>query len=159
MKQNNMTVYFAYGTLLDEAEMKRFCPTAKSLGVMELHDYRLTFAHCKKNSIQGGCHLESCPGNVMYGVLYQLPEKELRDLDQLSGHGDGLWTGMKIHLMNGKGEKIPAQTYIIPTPGDAFSPSDTYVRPILKGLNDLPIPESYKAQVIEIIGNAMKRST
>ncbi len=157
MDQNNKTVYFAYGTLLDIDEMTRFCPTAKSLGVMKLNDYRLKFAYCKKNSDQGGCHLESFPGNTMYGVLYELPEKELKDLDQLSGHGDGLWTGMKIHLINEKGEKIPAQTYIIPTPGDDFSPSEVYVRPILKGLNDLPIPEEYKTQVKEIIQKYMNR--
>jgi gamma-glutamylcyclotransferase len=157
MNQNNKTVYFAYGTLLDKEEMNRFCPSANSLGIMKLPDYRLKFAYCKKNSNQGGCHLESYPGNTMYGVLYELPQQELKDLDQLSGHGDGLWTSMKIHLITEKGEKIPAQTYIIPTPGDDFSPSESYVRPIFKGLNELPFPEKYKAQVFGIIKKAMNR--
>lgn len=154
MDSNNMVVYFAYGTLLDFDEMTRFCPSAKSLGVMRLLDYKLKFSFCKKNSDQGGCDLESCPGNVMYGILYELPEKELRDLNRLSGHGDGLWTNMSINLINEKEEVVPAQTYVIPTAGDDYTPSEAYVRPILTGLEVLPIPDDYKKQVKQIINDA-----
>ncbi|MBT3366233.1 MAG: gamma-glutamylcyclotransferase [Desulfobacula sp.] len=157
MDSNNTAVYFAYGTLLDIDEMTRFCPSAKSLGLMKLLDHKLKFSFCKKNSDNGGCNLESFPGNVMYGILYELPEQELRDLDRLSGHGEGLWTNMHINLVNEKGKTIPALTYVIPTPGGDFTPSDDYVRPILKGLEVLPIPDEYKGQVRQIIHDATNK--
>ena len=154
MESDKMAVYFAYGTLLDINEMTRFCPSAKSLGLMKLIGYKLTFSFCKIDSDQGGCDLDSCPGNVMYGVLYEWPEKELRDLDRLSGHGDGLWTNMHINLINEKNEIVPAQTYVIPTPGGDFSPSESYVKPILTGIESLPIPDDYKNQIRQIIHDA-----
>ncbi len=157
MNSEDTAVYFAYGTLLDINEMNRLCPSAKSLGLMKLKDYKLSFSFCKKNSDQGGCDLESCPGNIMYGILYEMPKKELLDLEKLSGHGDGLWTSMHINLTSDKGEVIPAQTYVIPTPSGAFSPTEAYVRPILAGLGCLPVPDDYRAQVKQIISDAMSK--
>ena len=154
MDSDNKMVYFAYGTLLDIDEMTRFCPSAKSLGLMRLLDHKLKFSFCKKNSDQGGCNLESYPGNIMYGILYEMPKKELMDLDRLSGHGDGLWTNMHINLINEQGETIKAQTYVIPTSIGDYTPSEAYVKPILTGLGALPIPDDYKAQVKQIIHDA-----
>jgi len=134
--------------------MIKYCPSAKPIGTMKLPDYRLDFAYCKKNSDQGGCDLISDPGNIMYGILYELPQDELDELSILSGHGEGLWTGMDICLIDENGHAVPAQTYIIPTPGGAFRPSADYVKPILKGIDVLEVPDDYKNQVRQIIQDA-----
>lgn len=155
---DSSSVYFAYGTLLDQTEMTRFCPSAKSLGIFRLPGYRLSFAYCKKNRPDGGCDLVSAPENLMFGVLYEMPPSELSNLSKLSGHGDGLWTDMQITLLDENDREVPAKTYIIPTPSGDFSPVADYVAPILKGLDQPGIPESYKNQVKEIIDSAMNRA-
>jgi gamma-glutamylcyclotransferase (GGCT)/AIG2-like uncharacterized protein YtfP len=150
----NKAVYFAYGTLLDINGMKKYCPSAESLGVMSLKGYRMGFAVCGADPSVGGCTLVEDPGNTMYGVLYSLPAKELAELDAASGVDKGLWATIKITLINDKGQKVPANTLTIPDPAGLYRPPETYTTPILVGARAWPLSSAYIKQLEEIIRNA-----
>jgi gamma-glutamylcyclotransferase len=147
-------VYFAYGTLLDINGMRKYCPSAKPLGVMGLEGYRLGFSTCGADPSVGGCTLVEDPRNIMYGVLYGLPAKELADLHTASGVEKGLWAILQITLVNDKGEKVPANTLTIPDPAGKHNPPDTYTAPIMTGAQFWPLPEAYVTQLQEIIREA-----
>jgi gamma-glutamylcyclotransferase len=150
----NKAVYFAYGTLLDINGMKKYCPSAESLGVMRFKGYRMGFALCGADPSVGGCTLVEDPGNTMYGVLYSLPAEELAELDAASGVDKGLWATIKITLINDKGQKVPANTLTIPDPAGRYRPPETYTTPILVGARAWPLPAAYIKQLEEIIRKA-----
>lgn len=58
--------YFAYCTLLDAQEMRRFVPGARMQHTGTIADWRVTFAAYAAD--RGGCHLEAEPGHVVHGV-------------------------------------------------------------------------------------------
>ena len=150
----NKAVYFAYGTLLDINGMKKYCPSAESLGVMSLKGYQMGFAVCGADPSVGGCTLVEDSDNTMYGVLYSLPANELADLDAVSGVDKGLWAVIEITLTNDKGQKVPANTLTIPDPAGPYRPPETYTNPILAGARAWPLPEGYIKRLEEIIRNA-----
>ena len=150
----NDAVYFAYGTLLDINGMKRYCPSAKPLGVMSLKGYRMGFALCGADPSVGGCTLVEDATNTMYGVLYSLPAKELADLAAASGVDRGLWATIKITLTDEKGQKVPANTLTIPDPAGPYRPPETYTTPIMVGAKAWPLPATYIKQLEGIIRDA-----
>ncbi|MGE5840896.1 MAG: gamma-glutamylcyclotransferase family protein [Deltaproteobacteria bacterium] len=150
----NDAVYFAYGTLLDINGMKKYCPSAKPLGVMRLKGYRMGFALCGADPSVGGCTLVEDAAHTMYGVLYSLPAKELADLDAASGVDRGLWATIKITLTDEKGQKVPANTLTIPDPAGPYRPPETYTTPIMVGAKAWPLPATYIKQLEGIIRDA-----
>ena len=60
-----MKYYFAYGSNLHHAQMKRRCPKCKYIKKYILQDYQLTF-----RSKYGACDIEKKLGKKVYGALY-----------------------------------------------------------------------------------------
>lgn len=148
-------IYFAYGTLLELASMQKYCPSAQSLGIYRLKNYRLDFKMCSPDPTIGGCTLIQEPGNIMYGVLYKMPKNERRELDKVSGLDQGLWAQLDITLVDENDQTIPANTYIIPNPSGPQSPSTEYVRPIIAGAAEIQLPQGYIDQLTRIIKESM----
>jgi hypothetical protein len=149
--RDNETSYFAYGTLLELASMQKYCPSASSLGVFRLRDYRLDFKTCGADPTKGGCTLEKAPGNLMYGILYKMPREERLALDAASGLDKGLWATMDITLLDPDGNAVPAETFVIPDPRGPYDPPASYVRPIIAGAKEIPLQSEYIAQLEAII--------
>ena len=143
--------YFAYCTLLDIEETRKYCPTARPAGVMRLPGYRVGFATYSPNPSEGGCTLEKAPGKDLYGVLYEVAEEEMRTLDRASGVEKNYWTRIAIVLINGRDESVPAETYMIPRPFGPYHPPKSYTRPILTGARAFHLPEDYIAELERII--------
>lgn len=152
-----MKHYFAYGTLLDVASMQSFAPSASPVGIMRLDGYRLGFAMCADGS-KGGCTLVPTPGAVLYGMQYALSEADMARMDKVSGIDRGLWMHKPITVTDAGGRRIETVTYVIPGKTAAFTPPDSYVRPILKGLADLTLDKVYADQVRAIIDRAQGRT-
>ena len=83
--------YFAYCTLLDLAEMRKFCPGAEPTVVASLSGYRVVFGRYPAGSEGGGCQLEAAPGHEIYGLIYELSADEFDQLDRISGVDRGYY--------------------------------------------------------------------
>ncbi len=143
--------YFAYGTLLDVESMRKSCPSAQPLGIMKLMDYRMGFATCAADPAHGGCTLDPAPGEVIHGLLYALPARELESLDKSAGVDAGLWDTIAVTLINGDERKVTANTYTVKNSAGPWNPPDSYVAPILKGARELNLPADYVAKLEAII--------
>lgn len=144
--------YFAYGTLLDLEAMQNIAPSARSLGIMQLKGYRLGFGECARVGVTG-CTLDEAPEEVMYGVQYELSQE---DMDKLNGAAvsDDMWALKSVALTDANGAEVKSVTYEIPGLTRIIAPSDEYVRPILKGLDDLDLPSSYVESMKQLIVQA-----
>ena len=142
--------YFAYCTLLEEAEMQRFVPTARRGTTGQISGQRVAFERHGPNLDTGGCNLSPAEGQTVYGVLYDLSDEEFAQLDAISGVDRGLYERLAVQVTT-DAEDVAAETYIIPNPGGPFQPSAAYVRPILAGAQELGLPEDYVATLVALV--------
>jgi len=148
--------YFAYCTLLDEHEMRRFVPGARPWVTGTIDGWRVSFA---AHSVDGGgCHLFPEPGHRVHGLLYDLDDDEMAQLDTISGVPSGLYSRIDVSVMTCDGA-VPAVTYVIPAPIGDHQPSVHYVRPILSGAQALGLPSAYIAELQAAVTSAMEHST
>ena len=145
------TTYFAYGTLLDLAEMHKYCPSARPLGIFRLNGYRLGFKTCGPDPSKGGCTLVKTPDNIMHGILYKMSSADRKNLDKISGIDQGFWAIHKITLLDKDNQEVAADTYVIPNPSGDHVPPESYTRPILTGARQIPLPNDYIRQLEFIV--------
>lgn len=152
-----MRRYFAYCTLLDRDEMRRFCPDAQATETGTIVGWRVTFASHGLGGSGGGCHLVSEPEHVVHGLLYEMDDATLDQLDAISGVGQGLYRQIDVTVTTTTGKTVDAITYLIPNATGAFNPSADYVRPILAGARATGLPAGYVAEIDALVEAAVER--
>jgi gamma-glutamylcyclotransferase len=81
------TLYFAYGSNMDEGDMRARCPSSRYLGPARLDGHRLAFTRRSIRSDTGVADVVPAPRNAVWGALYELDDKDLDALDRKEGHG------------------------------------------------------------------------
>jgi gamma-glutamylcyclotransferase (GGCT)/AIG2-like uncharacterized protein YtfP len=152
-------LYFAYCTLLDVDEMRRYCPSAVPTVVARLPGYRVGFARYSRGDSGGGCNLEEAPGEELVGLLYEMSPAAIETLDSIAGVDKGYYRKIDISVVGDDAQEIPAITYVIPEPGGPFQPSADYTRPILAGARALQLPPAYIRKLENIVRSAQAPET
>ena len=75
-------LYFAYGSNLDWAQMKHRCPSAKFVCRAKLPTHRLAFTIKDAERDCGVADVLPDKSKDAWGVVYELPSKEVKDLDK-----------------------------------------------------------------------------
>jgi gamma-glutamylcyclotransferase (GGCT)/AIG2-like uncharacterized protein YtfP len=81
-----MALYFAYGSNMDPNRMARRAPGARAVGPARLDGFRLEFNVYSTEWEGGGANLEPDERAHAWGVLWDVPETEVRGLDAFQGH-------------------------------------------------------------------------
>ncbi|MCB0026518.1 MAG: gamma-glutamylcyclotransferase [Anaerolineales bacterium] len=144
-------LYFGYCTLLDVAEMARFCPGAKPAGVAQLTGYQLCFSRYQSDPTGGSCDIVARPGHRMWGLLYEMIPAEYDELDRLAGVDKGHLARIDILVTLADGRRLAVTTYQNPGPAGPFTPTPAYCEPILRGAQAIELPATYIAELNEII--------
>src|SRR4030095_3961990 len=82
-------IYFAYGSNMDWQQMHARCPSAKFLFAATLPNYKLEFTHQRINNRGGAADVIEQPGEVAWGVVYELTESDLPGLYASEGYQPG----------------------------------------------------------------------
>lgn len=81
-----MALYFAYGSNMDQDQMKDRCPNSNEVGTGLIPNYRIDFS---RKSIRRNCGvadiLES-KGDNTWGVIYDVSDEDFMSLDQFEGY-------------------------------------------------------------------------
>src|SRR5262249_1227776 len=83
---NRVMLYFAYGSNLDWAQMKQRCPLAKFVWRAKLPAHRLAFTLKSAKRDCGVADVLHDQTKVVWGVVYELPYDELKNLDKKEGY-------------------------------------------------------------------------
>ena len=84
-------LYFAYGSNLDWAQMKQRCPLAKFVCRAKLPAHRLAFTLKSAKRDCGVADVLPDQAKDVWGVVYELPDNELKNLDKTKAFDpDGL---------------------------------------------------------------------
>ena len=123
-----MKYYFAYGSNLHHAQMKRRCPKCRYIKKHILHDYQMTF-----RSKYGACDIEKKVGKKVYGALYIISKCAEARLDKYEDY-PVLYKKMYFRY---KGKKVMTYTMVKKT--KLKPPNARYLNIIKQGYKDCNI--------------------
>ena len=82
-------LYFAYGSNMDSAQMKQRCPLAKFVCRAKLPAHRLAFTLKSAKRDCGVADVLPDQAKDVWGVVYELPDNELINLDKREDYRPG----------------------------------------------------------------------
>ncbi|WP_322751767.1 MULTISPECIES: gamma-glutamylcyclotransferase [unclassified Frankia] len=138
-----MTMYAAYGSNLDPAQMKERAPRAPVIGTGWIHGWRLTFGGEDVGWEGALASIVESPGSRVYVMLYDIDRRDLRQLDVWEGADAGLYTRIRVRVSTLDGEAL-AWTYVL----DAYEgglPSKRYVSIMADAAERAGAPADYVA--------------
>lgn len=139
----SMVRYFAYGSNLDFAQMRRRCPSSRVVGRAWLPGYRVTFPRPCESWGGGVAGIEPAAGHDAHGVVYELCDEDLATLDDYEGVADGDYDRREVEVHCEAGGTMRVWTYFAnPQPG-CPPPSRRYLDAIVRGARYHRLPGAY----------------
>ena len=120
-----MKYYFAYGSNLHHAQMKKRCPKCQYIKKVILQNYNLTF-----RSKYGAADIEKKYGKKVYGGLYKISKSDESKLDAYEEYP----TLYRKMFFVYRGVKV--MTYIMPKKTKLVPPTNRYLNIIKQGYKD-----------------------
>lgn len=140
----NKTLYIAYGSNLNLAQMAYRCPTAKAVGASDIKDYELLFRGGRRGSV---ATVEPLKGSSVPVLLWTLKEKDLEALDRYEGYPS--FYHKEIFDVELNGRTVPAMVYIMNDGHPFGSPSDYYLNTIMEGYKSAGFDTEFLEQSVE----------
>jgi len=131
-------IYFAYGSNMDLNQLQGRVGKVKVLGVAVLKDYTLKFN--KLSVYRGGCaNIEPAEGEEVWGILFELSEEQLKELDRYEG-APSHYRRIKVKVQTEEGKEVEAITYVAckEYKREGLRPSDDYLNCLLSATEMLP---------------------
>jgi hypothetical protein len=134
-----MTLYFAYGSNMNRAAMRRRCPGADPVGPAELPGYRFFVG------IDGWGSVKPSAGDMVHGVLWRLTPRDIAALHAYELLHQGLYDVRHLAVRSGA-QRVRAMIYLLRrrAPG---KPRPGYVEMIAEAARSWNLPERYICSV------------
>lgn len=151
-------LYFAYGSNLEWAQMKKRCPSARFVSLAKLPDHRLAFTRKSKDRGCGVADAIPAKGHDMWGVVYEINERDIGQLDKSEGfqpdreREKNSYIREELHVFevdDGKKPLIVSTYFAIKEPSPPL-PSKEYMRQIVEGAKYWHIPSNYIEELEKI---------
>jgi gamma-glutamylcyclotransferase (GGCT)/AIG2-like uncharacterized protein YtfP len=118
--------YFAYGSNMDSRTMQRTVPDATLVGSGRLNGFRLEFNVYSDRWEGGAANLEPDEDGHVWGVVWEIPEAALEDLDTFIGHPTFYRReGVAVDLAGG--ERTECETYRVAHQKGYVRPTPQYL--------------------------------
>jgi hypothetical protein len=145
-------VYFAYGSNMSTARLRKRMPSCKPLGIATLPGHALRF-HKRSTDKSGKCNaFASGKDNSVIGVLFSFDPAERAKLDEAEGVGSGYEHAM-VTVTNEKGRRQKILTYLATLDyiDDSLKPYGWYKDFVLTGGKEHGLPPEYIAEFIQSV--------
>jgi hypothetical protein len=130
-----MTLYFAYGSNMDRAAMRRRCPTARAVGPAKLEGHRFFVG------LEGWGSVRPDGGAAVYGVLWRLRPRDIAALHVYELLHKGLYDVRHLPVRHGA-QRVPAMIYRLRR-RIAGHPRPGYTEMIAAAARGWKLPEPY----------------
>lgn len=134
-------LYFAYGSNLLRKRLQARCPGIAFAGRAKIAGHRLTFDKVSTDGSGKGA-FEAAAGENLFGVLWQLPEREIAALDRAEGHGSG-YERSEIHVMPENGAACDVLVYRATNVRQGLRPYEWYLALVIAGAMEHGLPDAY----------------
>jgi hypothetical protein len=122
----NYTLYFAYGSNMNEAQLKKRCPSSHLLCRATLPGHRFVITS------RGYASVRKSPTDTAHGLLIALTEPDERELDRCEHVSEGMYRRATMDVVTEFGYAVPALIYIDDIEGEG-PPAAGYLERILDG--------------------------
>jgi len=133
--------YFAYGMNTNRAQMAMRCPGACSLGAAFLPNHEFRFAT--------HADILPTPGFVTHGVLWEITDQCLLNLDALEGFPD-YYQRKTVTVIHGL-QRVEAMTYYMTGELPDSMPSAGYIAMLRDGYYENRVPDHQIDQALEFV--------
>lgn len=127
------TLYFAYGSNMNEAQLKKRCPASHFLCRAALPDHRFVITS------RGYASVVPRAGAMVHGVLIALTEPDERTLDRYEHVAEGMYRRATVEVITEFGYAVPALIYIDDIAGEG-PPKPGYLERIIEGARRHALP-------------------
>lgn len=134
--------YFAYGSNMDQNQMKERCPNSILIGKAVLKNYRLDFFEYSPRW-QGGCaDIVPDKNSEVWGLLYDVLESDINELDKFEGSPSFYRrTTMQVEITD---VGVGAEVYILVNKKPFTAPTIKYLNIIKATSKDFDFPADYQ---------------
>ena len=144
-------LYFAYGSNLDWKQMKDRCPSAQFVCRAVIHEYRLAFTRRSKSRNCGVADIIPDKGNEVWGVVYQISERDVGALDQSEGYSpsrkgdENAYVREDFHVFEegNMAKPLLVAVYVANKQENPPLPNNDYKKLIVEGAKYWHLPEDY----------------
>jgi len=130
-----MILYFAYGSNMSRALMRRHCPAAKELGTAMLDGHRFVI------TADGYASVVAAAGETVHGVLWRLAPRDLAALNAYESLDSGLYRRVRLPV-RAEGRRISALVYVARARGEG-RPKAGYLDLVLAAAREQDLPDEY----------------
>ena len=143
--------HFAYGSNLSYRFLKQYCPSARFVMRAFLPNYRVEFRFFSKRRQGGISSIVFCPGNLVRGVIYEVPLEEMLRLDEVESVPQGLYTRETFLVLGEDGAFHEGDLYRVVEPEGPLVPARSYVELMLEGAEEHGLDPAYVEELRELL--------
>jgi hypothetical protein len=146
-----MMLYFAYGSNMHRAVMRKHAPGAEPVGVATLADYRFVI------TVDGYASVSPAPGAIVYGLVWKITPRDRTTLDAWENVDGGLYRAETLPVrqaeQNSPAQNSPAQNLsalvYIARERPVGRPRTGYMEVVIAAARVLELPTDYIAALEE----------
>jgi gamma-glutamylcyclotransferase len=144
---------FAYGSNMAEEEIAAFCPEHRCVGPARLAGFRVEL---RRRSIRwggGAVDVVESPGEEVWGVLYELPDRALDGLDAKEGAGFA-YRRREVEVERGD-ERVRALVYeVIDKEAEQVPCTSDYAALLIGGARERGLPKGWVEHLDAVLAPA-----
>ena len=147
--------YFAYGSNMNWEVIRARAPSAKFISIARLKNHRLAITRKSARRRCGVADAVSDQGHEVWGVLYEIDERDFVVLDDAEdfvvGRAQNSYTRRENNVyINGEDSPLLAWVYFAEKEDNPPLPSAEYKRLMVEGARHWQLPEKYIEQLEQI---------
>ena len=136
-------LYFGYGSNLSTKYTKPYFPSAQVVKRAMLPNYHIEFRKYSTDLEGGISTIIEAPGEFVEGIIYEVSEEEIAEMDILEDVPQGLYKRETFMVIDKEGKWEKVDLYRVCTPKGPFTPSKKYVSYMLEGMAEHSFEEEY----------------
>lgn len=144
-------LYFAYGSNLDDGQMRDRCPQSAPWRTATLPDHHVAFTRWSTTWNGGVADVVAAPGGVVWGLLYRMADSDWKNLDRAEGVHVEAYRRHPV-VVHANRTQVEALTYVVVVKKPFVEPSPAYLDVILTSATRLGFPDSYVAAIRRAAG-------
>ncbi len=134
--------YFAYGSNMNQKQMKERCPNSKFIKKVYVKGYRFVYdgySTTRKGAVANIVKDENC---IVWGALYEITQTDLENLDKCEGYRK-VYKREYIVVKDSEGKEYKNVWVYLREPQPIGRPSEEYKKIVYEGAIQCCLPQEY----------------
>ena len=134
---------YSYGSNMASRYLRQYCPSAKPVMRADLPNFRVEFRRFSTDMQGGISSIMEAPGEMVRGVIYEVPVQEVKALDILEDLPKGLYRRDTFLVLGEDGQWHQADLYRVVNPTGPYDPAPQYIDMMIEGAREHDLDPTY----------------